>query len=100
MITEKDLYVCNCLLGNKWNFLIIKSLLEGEKRFSALKREIHTISDRVLCEKIKVLITYEIVEKGTNNFYNKVYQLTEKGKALKNFVEAFDKWTASYYPEK
>ena len=97
MITEKDLYVCNCLLGNKWNFLIIKSLLEDEKRFSALKREISTISDRVLSKKIKTLIKYKIIEKASDSSRNKVYKLTEKGGALRNFIEAFDEWAVNYY---
>ena len=96
MITEKDQYVCNCLLGNKWIFLIIKSLLEGEKRFSILKREISTISDRVLSEKIKILIKYEIIEKTTSSTYSKVYKLTEKGRALRNFIKAFDEWAINY----
>ena len=96
MITIKEISVCNNLLGNKWNLLIIKSLLENEKRFSAIKKDIHEISDRILSEKIKNLIDLEIIETGVVNF-NKTYKLTEKGKALQNFIEIYDKWITDYY---
>ena len=95
MITEKDLHTCNNILGNKWNLLIIKSLLESEKRFSAIKKDIYTISDRVLSEKIKNLIENGIIETGML-YYNKTYKLTKKGRELQNFIDALDKWSSEY----
>ena len=45
MITKKDLCLFDSIFNNKWNFLIISSLLSEEKRFSTIKKDIKEISD-------------------------------------------------------
>ena len=63
MITKKDLCLFDSIFSNKWNFLIISSLLSEEKRFSSIKKEIKEISDRMLSQKLKELIKYGIIKK-------------------------------------
>jgi DNA-binding HxlR family transcriptional regulator len=81
-------------LGGKWNLIIIKIIGNNELRFGQIKRDISDISEKVLIEKLKVLISYDIV--GRKDFKEvppKVsYRLSETGiKALKiiNEIELF-----------
>ncbi|MBO6606672.1 helix-turn-helix domain-containing protein [Psychroserpens sp.] len=81
-------------LGGKWNLIIIKIIGTGELRFGQIKREIPDISEKVLIEKLKVLISYDIVvRKDFKEVPPKVsYRLSETGiKALKivNEIELF-----------
>ena len=43
------------LLGKKWNGLIIRSLMDGPRRFSDIKTLIPELSDRMLTERFKEL---------------------------------------------
>lgn len=81
-------------LGGKWNLIIIKIIGTGELRFGQIKREISDVSEKVLIEKLKVLISYDIVvRKDFKEVPPKVsYRLSETGiKALKivNEIELF-----------
>lgn len=81
-------------LGGKWNLIIIKIIGTGELRFGQIKREIPDVSEKVLIEKLKVLISYDIVvRKDFKEVPPKVsYRLSETGiKALKivNEIEVF-----------
>ena len=81
-------------LGGKWNLIIIKIIGIGELRFGQIKREIPDVSEKVLIEKLKVLISCDIVvRKDFKEVPPKVsYRLSETGiKALKivNEIELF-----------
>tara|TARA_R110001583_G_scaffold123082_1_gene274419 strand:- start:38810 stop:39133 length:324 start_codon:yes stop_codon:yes gene_type:complete len=81
-------------LGGKWNLIIIKIIGINELRFSQIKREISDVSEKVLIEKLKVLIAYDIViRKDFKEVPPKVsYRLSKTGlKALNtvNEIELF-----------
>jgi DNA-binding HxlR family transcriptional regulator len=81
-------------LGGKWNLIIIKIIGTDELRFGQIKKEIPDVSEKVLIEKLKVLISYDIVvRKDFKEVPPKVsYRLSETGiKALKivNEMELF-----------
>lgn len=81
-------------LGGKWNLIIIKIIGTGELRFGQIKKDIPDVSEKVLIEKLKVLISYDIVvRKDFKEVPPKVsYRLSETGiKALKivNEIELF-----------
>jgi len=81
-------------LGGKWNLIIIKIIGTDELRFGQIKREIPDVSEKILIEKLKVLISYDIVvRKDFKQVPPKVsYRLSEIGiKALKivNEIELF-----------
>ena len=73
-------------LGGKWNLIIIKTIGKEELRFNEIKRGITDVSEKVLIDKLKVLVSYEIViRKNFNEVPPKVsYRLSKTGvKALK-----------------
>jgi DNA-binding HxlR family transcriptional regulator len=95
MITKKDLCLFDSIFSSKWNFLIISSLLLGEKRFSAIRKDIVEISDRLLSQKLKELIKYGIIQKEAmiiSNSVKIIYKLTEKGEKLNLIFSEIDKW--------
>ena len=95
MITKKDLCLFDSIFNNKWNFLIISSLLSEEKRFSAIKKDIKEISDRLLSQKLKELIKYGIIKKeiiSTSDSVKILYKLTPKGEELNPVFKEIDQW--------
>lgn len=73
-------------LSGKWNLIIIKTIGKGELRFNEIKREIPDVSEKVLIDKLKVLVAYDIViRKNFNEVPPRVsYRLSKTGvKALK-----------------
>ncbi|SEJ47484.1 transcriptional regulator, HxlR family [Propionispira arboris] len=86
------------LLGKKWTGLIIRSLLDGPKRFSALSEIIPHMSAKVLADRFKELERLGII---VRNVYPETpvrieYCLTEKGKALQPALDEIQKWAENW----
>lgn len=86
------------LLGKRWTGLIIRSLLDGAKRFSDMQTIIPNLSARMLTERFK-----ELEEKGiiTRKVYPEMpvrieYELTEKGKDLKKSMDQIQIWAEKW----
>ena len=82
------------LLGKRWTGLIIRSLLNGAKRFSDIQEIIPSLSARMLTERFKELEEQGII---TRQVYPEMpvrieYVLTEKGKALESAMNEIQKW--------
>ncbi|MCG7406244.1 helix-turn-helix transcriptional regulator [Paenibacillus sp. ACRRX] len=87
-----------CILGKRWNGLLIKGLLSGPKRFKDISSLIPTMSDKMLSERMKDLEYSGIV---TRNVYPETpvrieYALTDKGLALQPVMEAIQFWAESW----
>lgn len=82
------------LLGKKWTGLIIRVLMAGPKRFKEIKSQIPEMSDRVLTERMKELEKLEIVNRlvYAETPVRIEYILSEKGKDLKDVIEAIQAW--------
>ncbi len=86
------------LLGKKWNGLIIRSLMDGPKRFSDIKALIPELSDRMLTERFKELETEEIV---IRKVYPDIpvrieYSLSDKGRDLKTSMDNIQQWAENW----
>jgi DNA-binding HxlR family transcriptional regulator len=82
------------IIGKKWTLLIIRDLLGGKKRFSQLAQSLYQISPRTLSSRLKDLEKNEIIKK---KIFNQIpprveYQLTQKGKGLKDILNQIRKW--------
>lgn len=87
-----------CLLGKRWNGLIIHVLLTGPKRFKELTNSIPGISQKMLADRLKELEESNII---VRHVYPEipvkiVYELTEKGKALQPVMEEVKKWAMKH----
>ena len=86
------------LLGKRWTGLIIRSLLNGSKRFSDVQEIIPALSARVLTERFK-----ELEEQGilTRSVYPEMpvrieYELTEKGRDLEKAMDEIQAWAEKW----
>lgn len=77
------------IIGNKWTPLIVRDLVGGERRFSALEKSLVGISPKTLTERLKYLEAERIVRRRCYAEVppRVVYSLTEKGRALVPIIE-------------
>src|SRR3954463_14341609 len=111
--TEKSLsHICNTeagaevrrvldLVGDKWSLLVIALLGPGPRRFTELKREIGTISQRMLTLTLRQLERNGLVQRTV---YPVVpprvdYQLTDLGTTLRSAIQGIVDWTLDHLPE-
>ncbi|WP_454191935.1 winged helix-turn-helix transcriptional regulator [Paenibacillus sp. Marseille-Q7038] len=85
-------------LGKRWNGLIIKTLLDGPKRFKDISNLIPQMSDKMLSERMKDLEAEGIL---TRHVYPETpvrieYELTEKGKALNPVMSQIQTWAEEW----
>jgi len=86
------------LFGEKWKFLILRDLMHGKMRFSELKRNIETISQKVLTQNLRQLEANGLL---TRTVYPEVppkveYELTDLGYSLKPVIDAIRTWGELY----
>src|ERR1700752_2234458 len=105
--TEKSLsHICNTdagtevrrvldLVGNKWSLLVIALLGQGPRRFTALKREIGSISHRMLTLPFRQLERNGLVQRTVFPVVppRVEYQLTDLGRTLWESIQGIVSWT-------
>ncbi|MDF3855144.1 winged helix-turn-helix transcriptional regulator [Paracoccus sp. P2] len=81
-------------IGDKWSLLIVSVLAEGPRRFSELRREIPSISQRMLTLTLRGLERDGLVSRTvTPSIPPRVdYELTELGRSLRKPVCALAEW--------
>ena len=85
-------------IGDKWTVLVVMLLREGPRRFSALKREIGGVSQRMLTLTLRGLERDGLV---TRTVFATVpprvdYELTRLGHSLREPVEALGSWAFAH----
>lgn len=86
------------MIGGKWPFAIVYSLLSGTKRYKELERSIEGINTRMLVKELKSLEQYGIINRKA---YATVpptveYSLTDKGRELEPVLIQIQKWGVKY----
>jgi DNA-binding HxlR family transcriptional regulator len=81
-------------IGDKWSLLIVSALADGSRRFSELRREIPSISQRMLTLSLRGLERDGLVNRTvTPTVPPRVdYELTELGHSLRQPVCALASW--------
>ncbi len=82
------------LVGRRWTGAILRVLLSGPARFSAVAAVIPEISDRMLSERLRELEAEAIVARLVipESPVRVEYELTEKGRALESALVAISEW--------
>lgn len=88
------------ILGKKWTGLILRSLMEGPRRFTEISAYVKGVSDRLLSQRLRELEEAGIVERRVyaGRPIGVEYLLTVKGEALKKVVEAIQRWAEDWEP--
>jgi|SRR4051812_9855157 DNA-binding HxlR family transcriptional regulator len=89
------------LIGGRWTGAIINRLLAGRARFNELRAAVPEISDRMLSERlrgleIEGLVTRTVVPETPVRVE---YELTSKGRALQDSLDAIGKWASRWISE-
>jgi DNA-binding HxlR family transcriptional regulator len=81
-------------IGDKWTVLVVETLGEGPKRFNQLRREIPSVSQRMLTLTLRNLERDGLVNRTvTPSIPPRVdYELTELGQSLKKPISALAGW--------
>jgi DNA-binding HxlR family transcriptional regulator len=80
------------LLSDTWTMLIMHFLIEGDKRFCDLEKNLTGISTRTLTLKLKKLCEEGLVKKTPTGSY----AATKKGKGLKLIENSMRKYEKLY----
>ena len=86
------------LIGNKWQVLILRDLMEGTKRFKELQRSVGGVSQKVLTANLRTMEARGLVRREV---FAEVpprveYSLTELGRSLQPVLDALWSWGESY----
>ena len=81
-------------IGDKWTVLVVSTLGEGPRRFNELRREIPSVSQRMLTLTLRNLERDGIVSRSvTPTIPPRVdYELTELGKSLQKPICGLATW--------
>src|SRR6476619_6350837 len=81
-------------IGDKWTVLVVQTLGGGSKRFNELRREIPSVSQRMLTLTLRTLERDGLVNRTvTPSIPPRVdYELTELGRSLQKPVTALTQW--------
>ena len=81
-------------IGDKWTVLVVQTLGEGSKRFNELRREIPSVSQRMLTLTLRNLERDGLVSRTvTPSIPPRVdYELTSLGRSLQKPITALADW--------
>jgi DNA-binding HxlR family transcriptional regulator len=90
------------LIGRRWTGAILLALSHGAGRFCALTAAVPGLSDRLLSERLKELEAEGIVRRTVipTTPVTITYQLTEKGDALRDVMDAVGRWAEEWLAPK
>src|SRR5215213_7505214 len=84
-------------IGDKWTVLVVATLADGSKRFNELRREIPSVSQRMLTLTLRNLERDGLVSRAvTPSIPPRVdYTLTELGQSLQQPIRALSEWAVA-----
>ena len=85
-------------IGDKWSVLVVGTLADGSKRFNELRREIPTVSQRMLTLTLRNLERDGLVSRSvTPSIPPRVdYELTELGHSLLPPIQGLTQWALDH----
>lgn len=103
MLTKEELPACPVattlqLIGSKWKILIIRNLMSRPWRFNELKRDLESISQKVLTDSLRSMEEDGII---TRTVYAEVpprveYALSDLGESMRPIITAMAEWGTAY----
>ncbi len=90
------------VLGGRWKFIIVYTLVPGPRRFGQIRNMIPSISKKVLTEMLRELEADQIISRTelTDKVpVNVVYGLTERGEQLVPILKEMANWGMDYASE-
>lgn len=79
------------IVGEWWSWLIIRDIRLGINRFNLIQENLG-ISKKVLSDRVKTLVSYEIIEAVSKEDIRQGYKLTDKGEELMPITRTMMAW--------
>jgi DNA-binding HxlR family transcriptional regulator len=88
------------LIGDKWSLLVVRDLLRGNVTYGELQNSPEGIPTNILADRLKRLEAAGLVSKSAYQEHpvRFEYELTEKGKALRDVLGALVRWGKKHIP--
>ena len=88
-------------IGDKWSVLVVETLGSGSRRFNELRREIPSVSQRMLTLTLRNLERDGLVNRTvTPSIPPRVdYELTELGQSLQSAICGLVRWSTEHVGE-
>lgn len=82
------------IIGGRWRGAILASLCDKGKRFNELKRDLGSITPRILTKELRYLEMNKLIsrEAETTSAVSVVYSLTKHGKSLEPLIGQIVVW--------
>lgn len=89
-------------IGGRWKALILYQLIEGPLRYSALKKAMPTVTEKMLIQKLKELEADKLIVREAKAIVPPVvtYRLSKKGQALQPTMQAMANWGLLFMKKK
>lgn len=93
-ISDCPLTAALAAMGGKWKLIIVYWLAESPKHFAAIRRAMPGISQKVLTQQLRELMSDEIVQRQSNGPTpaTVTYSLTSYGQSLLPLLEGVRVW--------
>jgi DNA-binding HxlR family transcriptional regulator len=86
------------VLGGKWKTVILARIKRGPMRYSELRREIPSLSDKVLTQRLADLVGVGFIELEKSQDGKERYALTDRGRNLATTLQALYDWGNEHGP--
>ena len=89
------------LLGKRWSVTVVAVLADGTSRFNGIRHAVPGISPKLLAERLRELEAAGILERRVvaSTPVSIEYVLTAKGRALRDVVDALQRWADDWVGE-
>ncbi|MET0234198.1 MAG: helix-turn-helix domain-containing protein [Kibdelosporangium sp.] len=86
------------IVGDKWSLLVVRTLRQGPRRFTELKRDIDGISQRMLTVTLRSLERDGILTRTVHNVMppHVSYELTSMGRTLREAAAPLLEWSVTH----
>lgn len=86
------------VLTGKWKIPILIVLMEGEKRFGQMAREIPGITDKMLSKELKELEMHQLVTRKVVDTFppTVIYSRTDHAESLSSVIDSLKEWGAHH----
>jgi len=86
------------VISGRWKVMVIYWLLQGERRFNQLQRDLAGITHRTLAKQLKEMEADGLVERRDHGEIppRVDYRLTPLGRSLEPVLMAMDDWAQKY----
>jgi len=88
-----DLAAALDVVGARWALLIVERLLDGPQRYGDLQRDLGVPTNR-LATRLRELEAAGVVSRLPLLHNTRAYVLTDRGLALREAIEALERWGA------